>query len=221
MTEPISWRTFRESAGTEDWRNLSDSACALCRTGSFAASARFVAAICELPGVEDHQPAIDIRQDGVTVQLVTVTEAYDGMSRQDVELARQISALAKEHGLVADPSAVQSLLIIPGTPAGIEVGPFWQAMLGYDVRPGSPAGDLADPRRRGPSLWVERMREPRADGGGSIHVAIWVPYEQAEARVAAALAAGGRLVRDHGPAWWTLADAAGNEADIGTTMGRD
>lgn len=49
-----------------------------------------------------------------------------------------------------------------------------------------------------------------------------VPPEQAEARVAAALAAGGRLVRDRfAPAWWTLADAAGNEADIATTLSRD
>jgi 4a-hydroxytetrahydrobiopterin dehydratase len=49
-----------------------------------------------------------------------------------------------------------------------------------------------------------------------------VPYEQAEARVAAALAAGGRLVRDEfAPAWWTLADVAGNEVDIATPMSRD
>jgi hypothetical protein len=26
---------------------------------------------------------------------------------------------------------------------------------------------------------------------------------------------------DYAPAWWTLADAAGNEADIATTMHRD
>jgi 4a-hydroxytetrahydrobiopterin dehydratase len=36
------------------------------------------------------------------------------------------------------------------------------------------------------------------------------------------LAAGGRLIRDEfAPSWWTLADAAGNEADISTTIGRD
>jgi len=65
------------------------------------------------------------------------------------------------------------------------------------------------------------MNEPRPDGGGSIHIAIWVPYEQAEARIGAALAAGGRMVRDEfAPSWWTLADASGNEADIATTMGR-
>src|SRR2546423_8126905 len=66
------------------------------------------------------------------------------------------------------------------------------------------------------------MEKPGPDGGGAIRMAIWVPYEQAEARIAAALAAGGRMVRDESaPSWWTLADAAGNEADIATTKGRD
>lgn len=44
--------------------------------------------------------------------------------------------------------------------------------------------------------------------------AVWVPHDQAEARVAAALAAGGRVVYDaQAPTWWTLADtdADGNE----------
>ena len=40
-----------------------------------------------------------------------------------------------------------------------------------------------------------------------------------EARVAAALLPG-RIVRDFAPTWWTLADAAGNEADISTVLGR-
>jgi 4a-hydroxytetrahydrobiopterin dehydratase len=47
-----------------------------------------------------------------------------------------------------------------------------------------------------------------------------VPYEQAEARVAAALAAGGSIVRDFAPMWWTLADPEGNEVDIATTRNR-
>jgi 4a-hydroxytetrahydrobiopterin dehydratase len=33
---------------------------------------------------------------------------------------------------------------------------------------------------------------------------------------------GGHLVSDeHAPAWWTLADAEGNEVDVATWMGRD
>ena len=100
--------------------------------------------------------------------------------------------------------------------------PFWQALLGYDRRPDSPEEDLVDPHDRGPAFWFEGMQEPRADGGGAIHLAVWIPYEQAEERIAAAIAAGGHMVFDkHAPAWWTLADAAGNEADIATTMSRD
>ena len=43
---------------------------------------------------------------------------------------------------------------------------------------------------------------------------LYVPADQAQARIAAALAAGGTVVRDNGPQWWTLADPEGNEVDI-------
>jgi 4a-hydroxytetrahydrobiopterin dehydratase len=222
MTDQISPKQFHESEGVEDWRVLGDGACAYFRTGSFGAGARLVQAISELPGVDDHPPGVDLRHDGVTVRLIPITDDHYGMSRRDIELARRISAVARDLGLSADPSAVQSVLIIPGATVTADVMPFWRAVLGYEPRRDSPDEDLVDPRSRGPSFWFERMHEPRSDGGGAIHVAIWVPYEQAEARIAAALAAGGRMVRDEfAPSWWTLADAAGNEVDIATTRGRD
>ncbi len=222
MTDYISIKQFHESEGVEDWRVLGDGACAFFRTRSFAEGARLVQAISDLPGVDDHHPDVDMRHDGVTVRVITLTDDYCGMSRRDVDMARQISAAARELGLFADPSAVQSLLVIPGAPIRAEVMPFWRAVLGYEPRPDSPDEDLVDAHNRGPSFWFEQMDEPRPDGGGSIHVAVWVPYEQAEPRIAAALAAGGRMVRDEfAPSWWTLADASGNEADIATTMGRD
>jgi 4a-hydroxytetrahydrobiopterin dehydratase len=222
MTETITPRQFHEAEGVEDWRVVGDGACTFFRTGSFAEAARLVQAMSELPGLDAHHPDVDLRRDGVTVRLITVTEDHYGMSMRDVELARQISAVARDLGLSGDPSAVQSVLVIPGAPDTAEVMPFWQAVLGYEPRADAPDEDLVDPRGRGPAFWFEPMDEPRPDGGGAIHVAVWVPYEQAEARVAAALAAGGHMVRDaFAPAWWTLADAAGNEADIATTMGRD
>jgi 4a-hydroxytetrahydrobiopterin dehydratase len=221
MADRRSPRQFHESEGVEDWRVLADGACAYFRTRSFAAGARLVQAIGALPGVDDHPPDVDVRSDGVTVRLLTKADDYYGMSQRDVALARQISAVARALGLAADPSAVQSFLVIPGAPVIAEVLPFWRAILGYEARPDSPEEDLVDPRNRAPGFWFERMEQPRPDGGGAIHVAIWVPYEQAAARIAAALAAGGRLVRDEfAPAWWTLADAAGNEADIATIQGR-
>lgn len=221
MTDRLNPQQFHESEGVADWRVLGDGATAYFPTATFAASTRFVQAIGALPDIENHPPDIDVRPDGITVRLLTTSADYYGMSQRDVELARQISALARDQGLAADPSAVQSFLVIPGAPVTSEIMPFWQAILGYEPRPDSPAEDLVDPRNRNPGFWFEGMDQPRPDGGGAIHVAVWVPYEQAEARVAAALAAGGRLVRDtYAPSWWTLADAAGNEADIATTRGR-
>jgi 4a-hydroxytetrahydrobiopterin dehydratase len=55
-----------------------------------------------------------------------------------------------------------------------------------------------------------------------VHIDVFVPHDVAEARVAAALAAGGRLIDDsQAPDHWLLADAEGNEVDVATTYERD
>lgn len=222
MTDSITPAEFHAADGLEGWRVLGEGACAFFPSGSFAAGARLVAAIGELPDLGEHRPDVDLRHDGVTVRILTLTDSYAGMTRADVELARRITELARGQGLVPDPAAVQSFLVVPGAPAPAEVRGFWRAVLGYTPRIDSPEDDLVDPHGRGPSIWFEDMDEPRPGGLGAIHVAVWVPHDQAEARVAAALAAGGRVVRDRfAPAWWTLADAAGNEVDVATVLNRD
>jgi 4a-hydroxytetrahydrobiopterin dehydratase len=222
MADRITPSQFHQSADAVDWRLVGDGACAYFPTSTFALSARLVQAISAVPGVEAHQPDVDIRPDGVTVRLLTKSESYYGMTSDDLALASQISAAARGLGLTADPSLVQSLLVIPGAPDVGAILPFWRAVLGYEPRPDSPAEDLVDPRNRLAAFWFERMEQPRSDGGGTIHVGVWVPPEQAEARIAAALAAGGHLVRDtYAPSGWTLADAYGNEACVSTTRGRD
>lgn len=222
MSTPISATQFRESEGLKDWRVLAEGALIFFRADSFADSARLIQHISTIPDIDDYPPAIDVRAGGVTVRLISVTDDYFGMTDRDVEMARQISDVGRGAGMVPDPSRLQSLLVIPGAPEGADVLPFWRAVLGYEPRPDSPDEDLVDPHDRGPAFWFEEMDEPRGDGGGAIHLGVWVPPEQAEARVARALAAGGRLVRDDfAPSWWTLADAAGNEADIATITGRD
>ena len=221
MDDGLTPKQFHESEGVEDWHVLSEGACTFFPTASFAESARLVDGISRLPSIDDRHTAVDVRHDGVTVRLLTLTDDWFGMSRRDVELARQVSGVARDLGIAADPSAVQTILVVPGAAVTADVLPFWRAVLGYEPRPDSPDEDLVDPHRIGPSFWFEAMDEPRPDGGGAIHLGIFVPPDQAEARVAAALAAGGRMVRDQfAPSWWTLADAAGNEADISTTIGR-
>ena len=98
MADTISPKEFQESEGVEDWRVVGDGACAHFRTGSLAAAARLVEAISQLPGVDDQRPDVDVRRDGVTVRLITITDDYYGTSRRDIELARQISAVARAPG---------------------------------------------------------------------------------------------------------------------------
>ena len=209
-------------AGAADWRIVSDGAVAFFPTDSLAGSARLVDALANVPGLGEHNFGIDVRREGVTVRVVTLREDMMGMTRHDVELAQQVSEVARSLGLHAEPSQVQSLLVIPGAPNRPEIMPFWQAVLGYVRRPDSPDEDLIDPHDRGTAFWFEEMEEARPGGLGAIHLAVWLPIEEAQKRVDAALAAGGQLVRDdYAPAWWTLADRYGNEIDVATVAYRD
>jgi 4a-hydroxytetrahydrobiopterin dehydratase len=220
MSRSISPRQFHEAEGVEDWRVVADGVCASFRTESFAAGARLVAAIGALPGLDDHPPDVDVRPDGVTVRLVTIAQDDFGLTERDLVLAREISAVARALGLSADRSAVQTVFVTIDALDLPTVMPFWRAVLGYVNRADSPE-DLIDPRFRGPSLWFQQMDAPRP-GRNRIHVDVWVPHDLAEARVAAAIDAGGRLVSDRqAPAWWVLADPEGNEVCIGTWQGRD
>jgi len=221
-TDYVSVREFREAGGTEAWPVLGDGACTFFRTDSLATSARLAAAIASIPGIEDHRPDLDIRPDGVTVRLLTYTDDYYGMSGRDIEWARAITAAAAELGLSPDGSAVQSVgPVVVGAVEVATVMPFWQALMGYVQRRDSPAEDIVDPRGRGPGIWFETIDGP-VSGRNRMHVAVWVPDDQAEARVAAVVAAGGTLIFDKAaPAWWTLADPEGNEADVATSRSRD
>ncbi|OKI30676.1 VOC family protein [Streptomyces sp. CB03911] len=212
--ERIRPRYFHRSAGLEDWRVLGEGACAYFRTGSFTAGARLVQAIGELPGLGQDAPDVDLRPEGVTVRLITLTDDYYGLTERHVALAREISATARALGITADPSAVQTVQVTVDALETPAVLPFWRALLGYQDRANS-GEDLVDPGRRGAPFYFQPMDAPRPQRN-RVHVDVWVPYDQAEARVAAAIAAGGRLVSDaEAPSNYVLADPEGNEACVG------
>jgi 4a-hydroxytetrahydrobiopterin dehydratase len=216
MAKTITPRQFHEAAGVEDWRIVALGACAYFRTGSFATGVELVEAIGRLVDEAGHPPDVDLRHAGVTVRLTTQGET--GLSERDLELARRISVAAAELGVPADPGAVQDVNLTIDALVGSEVMTFWRDVLGYE-----PMGDedLVDPHGRRPSIWFQEMDVPRPQRN-RIHVDVFVPHDQAEGRVAAALAAGGHLLSDeNAPAWWTLADAEGNEVDVATWRGRD
>jgi 4a-hydroxytetrahydrobiopterin dehydratase len=209
MGEQIAAGEFHAAEGVEHWRSLYHLVSAHFRTGSLVEGIALVDEIGRFAGEAEQQYLnVDLRSAGVTVSL----------GRRDIALARRISAAAKELGIPADPTAVQVVNISLDALVGADVLPFWRALLGYGQ-----IGDdyLFDPLRRGPGFGLQQMDAARPQRN-RIHLDVAVPHDQAEARISAALAAGGHLVSDaHAPMWWVLADAEGNEACVATWVGRE
>ncbi len=214
MAKQISDAEFSAADGVAEWRALFWGAKTLYETGDFTTGAALVAAIAEVADALGHAPLIDLRPDTVTVQVITPGV---GLSDLDLELARRISVVAARLGITADPTAVQQVQLAFDTADPPPVMEFWRAALGY-----VPIGtaDLIEPNLIGPTVWFQDKEHvpPR----NRIHVDVSVPHDQAQARVDAVLAAGGRMLGDkYAPAWWSLIDPEGNVVDIATWQGRD
>jgi 4a-hydroxytetrahydrobiopterin dehydratase len=205
MTDRIPPKRFHEVG----WRIVRDDASLHFRTGSFGAGVALVDAIGRMLDTEHDHPAVDLRPDGVTVRLGANREGR--FSERDLVLAEQISAAARELGASADLTGLQHIQVAIDALVIPDVLPFWRAVLGYEQVGDE---DLLDPDLAGPPLWFQQMDAPRPQRN-RIHVDLYVPHDEAEARVAAAIAAGGRVVNDaNAPGWWTLADPEGNEVDV-------
>jgi 4a-hydroxytetrahydrobiopterin dehydratase len=136
----------------------------------------------------------------------------------DLDLAQKISAAARDLGVAGDPEAIRTWEFALDAVDVDAVRRFWAAVLGYKLVGDS---DIADPLGLYPPVYVQQMDTMR-EGRNRIHIDLGIPHDVAEARVAAALEAGGRLVSDeHAPMWWTIADPEGNEVDLATWQGRD
>jgi 4a-hydroxytetrahydrobiopterin dehydratase len=166
------------------------------------------AAISRLAEASGRHPDIDLRADGVTVRL-KVNEAGE-LSADDTALAGEISDAGRELGIPVDLADLQQFQIAIDALVIPDVMPFWAAVLGYrqmfDV--------LVDPHAEGPTFWFQQMDAARPQRN-RIHIDLYLPEDQARARIDAAMAAGGRIVNDaHAPEWWTLSDPEGNEVDV-------
>jgi 4a-hydroxytetrahydrobiopterin dehydratase len=217
MAEKITATQFDKTTGTQDWRYLLGRIEATFRAGSFEAAAAFATRVAEAAEAANHHPDIDIRYPD-RVHIVLSTHSAGGVTENDVELARTITALAELGGAMSEPLAAQALEVAIDALDIPAVLPFWQAVLGYK-KEGEDA--IVDPVGIGPTFWFQQMDEPRPQRN-RIHLDVTVPHEVAEERIAAALAAGGKLVSDaQARAFWVLADAEGNEACVCTWQDRD
>lgn len=166
---------------------------------------------------------IDVRPEGVTFD-----SGKDGWEIDDrfATLAAQLQAAARGAGLQADTDPLRFVQIGIDAADIDRVRDFWRAALGYVDDPRRDLGvtDIVDPMRMGPVVFFQNLDDDPARRAqrNRTHIDLYVPRDQADARISAAVAAGGRVVRDReAPYWVTLADPEGNELDIAVVTGRE
>jgi 4a-hydroxytetrahydrobiopterin dehydratase len=206
-----------EAAGLTDWRPLFETLRTRFRTGSFSTGLELVNRIGELAEEANHHPDVDLRYPTVAVTLWS--HDAGGVTSRDLDLARRISQAAADLEVTADPSSLSVVEIALDTSDAQEIKPFWRAVLGMTDDPTNDT-QLFDLVGSLPTFWFQDT-EPHDEPRQRFHVDVRVPAEVAEERIAAAVAAGGRLVTDeHAPRFWVLADQQGNRACVTTGRGR-
>ncbi len=205
---------------TEDWR-LVFSAMACYPVPSvplqveLAEEAARLADEAELPLSVDLRPGLVVLDTGK--DLWEMREGYEA-------LAARVQERAREMGLEADvtlPRFVQVGIDAVDIPA---VRAFWRAVLGYDEDPREQVTDIVDPRRLNTVVFFQDMDETdeaRRAQRNRIHLDLFLPHDRVQERLEAALAAGGTVVRDRSPFWWTVTDPEGNEVDLSVSVGRE
>ncbi|HLI36546.1 MAG TPA: VOC family protein [Streptosporangiaceae bacterium] len=234
MTEPAPGTSLSRTAASAavepiGWRYLLGTLSVSVPVGSLAQANEVAAAAVTASGEDaDGHLRMDLRPD--RVELSVQTRALGAVTSRDTALAWRIAGAVGALGFhpaepvsAASPRPVQMLeMAIDAMNIGA-IRPFWKAVLAYADEPGKsgPEDAIADPAGQLPAIWFQQMDAPRPQRN-RVHVDITVAHDEAEARLRAALDAGGRLADDSfAPSFWVLADAEGNEVCICTWLGRD
>jgi 4a-hydroxytetrahydrobiopterin dehydratase len=202
------WKAFLDAEDLDDWVVLHGGATAVFRVGSLDQAVALAAAVAHVPGLEESGSLLTIASDHLSVRL---TRGVFRLEPLHVELARAVSAVARSRGVVADRSAAQEVQVaIAAKPDAIDVG-FWRAVLGYAKL----ADDNAvDPLGHGSTVWMQELARAKPLRH-AMHIDVSVAREHVQSRLAAAVAAGGRIVdASAAPGAWILADRAGNKVCI-------
>jgi 4a-hydroxytetrahydrobiopterin dehydratase len=201
----------------EGWANLVDGLQTRIRTKDFATGLQIVNAIGAAAEEMNHHPDLDLRYGRVDVRLSS-HDAH-GITERDIRLARTISTIAADAGATLEITGVARFELGLDSPDHPGIVPFWRTVLAMDA-PDAEANDIADADGALPLIWVQNSgrEEPRQRW----HPDLWIDPSLVQARIAAAIAAGGTLISDEAaPRFWVLADPEGNKVCLCTWRDRD
>ena len=202
------WKEFLQADGLEDWVVLHGGPSAVFITKSLADAAELARAVAQLPGLDGSHAQLTIVPKRLTIRL---TREIWKIEAEHINLAREISKVAKSHGAVADPNQVQEVqFAIAAKRDSIDLT-FWKAVLGYDPML---EDNAIDPLGVSSTVWMQDIEEGKTLRH-AMHIDVSLSKESAQARVDAAVRAGGVVVDDsHAPSFWILADRSGNKVCV-------
>ncbi|HSO63782.1 MAG TPA: VOC family protein [Ornithinibacter sp.] len=209
-------------AGLADWRKLAQRLHARFRVADATTGAAFLADAVRAASalsLADHLEAT-LAPRHVDLRVATDLAGNGiGVTADDATLAQALSDVARQHGLVAAPGEVTQVEMGLDTAHRAALAPFWAVVL-TGTTDGVVEDTVFDPTNRVPSIWFQET-EPHEAPRQRWHPDVWVPPEAADARIAAAVAAGGAVVDDsEAPSFTVLSDLEGNRACICTVLGR-
>jgi 4a-hydroxytetrahydrobiopterin dehydratase len=206
-----------QQQGLADWVLIVRALEARYVTHGFALGLELVDRIGAAAEEANHHPDLTLTWPTVLVRLWSHDSR--GVTERDIALARRISAIAAELGVKATPRRTTNMELCLDSADIKKTGPFWAAVLGYVWD--EEHLEVVDPDGRMPAVWFQQTEahdEPRQRW----HVDIHVDPAVADERIAAALAAGGTLVRDEeAPSFTILADPEGNKVCVCTWQSPD
>jgi hypothetical protein len=138
-----------------------------------------------------------------------------GLDLDFTDLAANLQSAARELGAAVDPGLPRFAQLFLDAADVAAVRAFWVAALGY-THDRRGISDIHDPRWLNPVLLFQELdasETERRRQRNRIHFELAVPSDLAQTRLAAAVAAGGRLL-DKSEGRWRVADPEGNEMVI-------
>lgn len=122
------WHGFLAAEGLGDWVVLHGGATAVFRVESLDTAAQLAGAIANVPGIAGGGVLLTLSDTHVTVRL---SRDLWNLEPRHIELARAVSAVARQQAAVPDRATIQEVQVAVAAKSEEIDLDFWRAVLGY------------------------------------------------------------------------------------------